>query len=89
MDFIQYLSSFGGLISLWFGYSVYRISIMIFETKFVEKFLTICARYWPTIGRIFKKSIALIILVRMSYQVFEVIQSYYNFETIFKSEISQ
>jgi hypothetical protein len=89
MDFIQYLSSFGGLISLWFGYSVYQISIMIFETKFVDKFLTICARYWPTIGRIFKKFIVLIILVLMSYQVFEVIYSYYNFETIFKSEISQ
>ncbi len=93
MDFIQYLSSIGGLISFWFGYSFYNIASILLSKLFNSS----CMRYniyklnchFQRLEKFFVKVFLIIFFCLLSYQIFEQIVKYTKYETIYKTKIHQ
>jgi hypothetical protein len=92
MNFIQYFSSIGGLIAIWFGFSLYHIFLKILSKilkySFVEKLIiSLFIGFTLRIDKIIKTFIILIFTALMFYQLIEVIESYEKSETIVVTEL--
>jgi hypothetical protein len=90
MVFIQYLGSIGGLISFWFGYSLYDITSKLlskFSNSSLLRFYDLNCRCILWAEKKCLKAILIIFFCLLSYQIFEEIQNYTKYETIYKTEI--
>jgi uncharacterized protein YdcH (DUF465 family) len=92
MDFIHYLGSIGGLISFWFGYSLYDIVSILFS----KLFNTLCmrcnvyklnCRHFQRLEKICVKVFLIVFFCLLSYQIFEQVVNYTKYETIYKTQI--
>jgi hypothetical protein len=82
VTFIEYISSIGGLISLWFGFSFWTsidkfIESLVIKTEFISKI----------IKNIFKKLLLSITLFLFIYQTIELLMAYQTNSIITKIEI--
>jgi hypothetical protein len=92
MDFIQYLGSIGGLISFWFGYSLYDIASILLSKLFNSscmrrKVYKLNFRHFQRLEKICVKVLLIIFFCLLSYQIFEEIVNYTKYETIYKTQI--
>jgi hypothetical protein len=92
MDFIQYLGSIGGLISFWFGYSLYNIASILLSKLFNSSRMrcNVCKlnfRHFQRLEKICVKVFLIIFFCLLSYQIFEEIVNYTKYETIYKTQI--
>jgi hypothetical protein len=92
MVLIQYLSSIGGLILFWFGYSPYDITSKLlskFSNSSLLRFYDLNCGCVLWVEKKCLKAILIIFFCLLSYQIFEEIQNYTKYETIYKTEIRQ
>jgi hypothetical protein len=104
MNFVEYLCSVGGLVSMWFGISVYDLALIlvneskkwitrIFSSINCEKLTLIVIKFTEMISTKFdEKLLKLKIIVfsmLMLYQIFEVIIIYLDFEIVTRFEVQQ
>jgi hypothetical protein len=103
MNFIGFLSSIGGLFSMWFGISLFHLLLFIYE-KFVYVFvkyfqfndtiinLHIRLVHWIEnlkLNNLFKLLIIIIYSTAMLYQISGIIESYLKYETLTRFEMNQ
>jgi hypothetical protein len=104
MNFVEYLCSVGGLVSIWFGISVYDLAltlvneskkwiIRIFGSNNCEKLTLIVFKFKEMIStkfdEILSKLILIIFSILMLYQIFQVITNYLDFEIVTRFEVQQ
>jgi hypothetical protein len=92
MDSIQYLSSIGGLISFWFGYSLYNIASILLSKLFNSSCIrsNVCklnCRHFQRLEKICVNVFLIIFFCLLSYKIFEQIVNYTKYETIYKTQI--
>jgi hypothetical protein len=104
MNLIQYLCSIGGLISMWFGFSVYDL-VLIFTKESKKKillllvsmkyrfFITVIVKFKEIItskvNHIFSSIIIIIFSALMLIQTIGLIRSYFDFEVITRFDVQQ
>jgi hypothetical protein len=104
MNFVEYLCSVGGLISMWFGISVYDLAL-IFAEESKKKFILLFGsfkfglkiyiflynrrRTVSKINEIFSKITIVVFTLLMFYQIMSVINIYLDFEILTRFEISE
>jgi hypothetical protein len=103
MNFVEYLCSVGGLVSMWFGINVYDFALIlvneskkciirIFGSINYEKLTLIVLKFKEIISKFDEISSKLAIIVfsiLMLYQIFEVITIYLDFEIVTRFEVQQ
>jgi hypothetical protein len=104
MNFVEYLCSVGGLVSMWFGISVYDFGlILVTESKKwiirifglinYEKLTLIVLKFKEIISTKFDKILSkltiIVFSILMLYQLFEVITIYLDFEIVTRFEVQQ
>jgi hypothetical protein len=104
MNFVEYLCSVGGLVSMWFGISVYDLTLIlvneskkwiirIFGSINYEKLTLIVLKFKEMIStkfdEILSKLTIIVFSMLMLYQLFEVITIYLDFETVTRFEVQQ
>jgi hypothetical protein len=104
MNFVEYLCSVGGLVSMWFGISVYDfVLIFVRETKnkLIQMFVLMnCllvisaivkfkAMITSKIYQIFTNITIIFFSVLMLIQVIEIISSYFDYEIVTRFEVQQ
>jgi hypothetical protein len=104
MNFIEYLCSVGGLISMWFGFSVYDL-VLIFAKESKKKILLLLVsmkcRFFTTAIVKFKEiilskvnqicsSITIIVFsALMLIQIIAIISNYFDFEVVTRFDVKQ
>ncbi len=85
---IQYLGSIGGLISLWFGYSLYDITSKLLS-KFFNSSHFRCNKFNLNfrLEKICRNTFLIIFFGLLLYQIFEEIKSYTKYETVFRTSL--
>jgi hypothetical protein len=104
MNFVEYLCSIGGLVSMWFGISVHDLALIlvneskkwiirIFGLINYEKLTLIVLKFKEMISTKFDKILSkltiIVFSILMSYQIFEVITIYLDFEIVTRFEVQQ
>jgi hypothetical protein len=103
MNFVEYLCSVGGLVSMWFGISVYDFALILvnepkkwlirlFGSINCENFTLIVLKFKEIISKfdgILSKLTIIFFSILMLYQLFEVITIYLNYETVTPFEVQQ
>ncbi len=103
MNLVEYLCSVGGLVSMWFGISVYDLALIlvneskkwiirIFGSINYEKLALIVLKSKEIISKfdeILSKLTIIVFSFLMLCQLFEVITIYLNFETVTRFEVQQ
>jgi hypothetical protein len=103
MNFIEYLCSVGGLVSMWFGISVYDFALIlinelkkwiirIFGSINYENLTLIVLKFKEIISKydeILSKLTKIFFSILMLYQLYEVITIYLNLETVTRFEVQQ
>jgi hypothetical protein len=104
MNFIEYLCSVGGLISMWFGFSVYDL-VLIFAKESKKKILlllvSIKCRLFTTaivkfkeiilskVNQIFSSITIIVFSALMLIQIIAIISSYFDFEIVTRFDVQQ
>jgi hypothetical protein len=104
MNLIEYLCSVGGLISIWFGISVYDL-VLIFAKESKKIFLlllvSIKCRFFITgivkfkenitskVNQIFSSITIIVFSVLMLIQIIAIISSYFDFEIVTRFDVQQ
>jgi hypothetical protein len=104
MNLVEYLCSVGGLVSMWFGISVYDLAlILVTESKKwiirifglinYEKLTLNVLKFKQMISTKFEEILSKLTIIVFSmlmlYQLFEVITIYLNFEIVTRFEVQQ
>jgi hypothetical protein len=103
MNFVEYLCSVGGLVSMWFGISFYDLALVlvneskkwiirIFSSINYEKLTLIVLKYKEIISKfneILSKLTIIVFSILMLYQLFQVITIYLDFEITTRFEVQQ
>jgi hypothetical protein len=104
MDLVEYLCSVGGLVSMWFGISVYDLALIlvneskkwiirIFSSINYEKLTLNVLKFKEMIStkfdEILSKLTIIVFSILMWCQLFEVITIYLNFEIITRFEVQE
>jgi hypothetical protein len=104
MNLIEYLCSVGGLISMWFGFSVYDL-VLIFAEESKKKILLLLVsmkcRFFITaivkfkgiitskVNQIFSCITIIFFSTLMLIQIIELIRSYFDFEIVTRFDVQQ
>jgi hypothetical protein len=103
MNFIEYLCSVGGLISMWFGFSVYDL-VLIFTKEIKKKILlfvsmkcwfliTIIVKFKEIIkskvNHIFSSITIIVFSALMLIQIIAIISTYLDFEVVTRFDVQQ
>jgi hypothetical protein len=103
MNLIEYFCSVGGLISMWFGFSVYDL-VLIFTKESKKKvllllvsmncqiFITVIVKFKQIISKlndIFSSITIIVFSVLMFIQVTELISSYFDYEVVTRFDVQQ
>jgi hypothetical protein len=104
MNFVEYLCSVGGLVSMWFGISVYDLALILVNEskkwiirifglinyeKLTLNFLKFKEMISTKFEEILSKLTIIVFSMLMLYQLFEVITIYLNFEIVTRFEVQQ
>jgi hypothetical protein len=104
MNLVEFLCSVGGLVSMWFGISVYDIAL-IFMNKFKERIIhfVLLTKFEKLIlivvnieefiyskcKKIFRKITIIVFSILMFRQIIQVINSYYSYEIVTRFEVQK
>jgi hypothetical protein len=104
MNLIEYLCSVGGLISMWFGFSVYDL-VLIFAKESKEKillllvsmkcrfFITAIVKFKEIItlkfNQIFSSITIIVFSALMLIQIIELMSSYFDYEIVTRFDVQQ
>jgi hypothetical protein len=102
MNLIEYLCSVGGLISMWFGFSVYDL-VLIFAKESKKKFLLVLvsmkcpffisafvkfrAIISSKVNQTFTRITIIVFSVLMLIQIIAIIRSYFDFEIVTRFDV--
>ncbi len=101
MNFVGYLCSIGGLFSMWFGISLFRLNLFIQEKliyclekyfRFNQSMIDLRIRlvqYIERLKKLFKFLIIILYSIVMLYQILDVIQNYLKYDKVIRFEINQ
>jgi hypothetical protein len=104
MNFIEYLCSVGGLISMWFGFSVYDLVLILAKESKKKILLLLVSMKWQffitaivkfkeiitsKVNQIFSSITIIVFSALMLIQIIAIISSYFDFETVTRFDVQQ